>query len=98
MSDRVLVKRICLEAVSKPVLTKGRLGLTGTQAQLGSVSPSHPTWVLKCLLVLAAALFVLGCSSSSKPIGSPISQVEQTSSQKQITFFVAGMNKRLKIL
>jgi len=29
---------------------------------------------------------------------SPINKVEQASSPKQITFFVAGMNKTLKVL
>jgi predicted component of type VI protein secretion system len=59
---------------------------------------SDPVLVKRVCLSFAVALLVAGCSSSSTPPVSPISQVDQSSSPKQITLYVAGMNKRLKVL
>ena len=49
-------------------------------------------------LLLATILLAVGCNTSSTPVVARVSNVEQSPSTQEITFFVAGMNQRLKIL
>ncbi len=52
---------------------------------------NRATWIA-CTAVLIA-----GCTSSTLPAG-PSPTAEQTPDFKQVTFYVPGMNKTLKIL
>jgi hypothetical protein len=49
------------------------------------------------LVCAVVALFVAGCGGGSTPTIAPTNTAEEPS-QKQITFYVAGMNQSLKVM
>ena len=75
-------------------------------SNLTLVKPIGHLWAVALLAValLAVAPLAVGCSTAPTSTvaptttGAEVSEVEQTSSQTQVTFYVAGMNQRLKIL
>ena len=52
----------------------------------------------RAVVICAAAVWMAGCTSSSTPSVVPGGASEQSTGLKQATFYVAGMNERLKIL
>lgn len=63
---------------------------------------NKPRSITHVSLAAAAMLLVAGCGSTPAPTGvpadTPVSQVQQPSLPAHVTFYVAGMNQRLKIL
>ena len=50
----------------------------------------------KRLAIVASALLIVGCTQPSNPIDEP--GVTGPMESKNVTFYLAGMNKQLKIL
>jgi hypothetical protein len=49
-------------------------------------------------LLTAAALLIAGCHSSRTPAGGAHDAADETGEHRNVTFYLAGMNRRLKIL
>jgi copper chaperone CopZ len=56
---------------------------------------SKNAWIKLATLYVAVVLLMAGCGS---PTVIPSNEVEQASSHVEVTFYLAGMNQRLKIL
>ena len=48
--------------------------------------------------MVMAALFIVGCTSCSTRTADPSVSTEESLGPQTVTFYVAGMNERLKIL
>jgi hypothetical protein len=49
-------------------------------------------------MILCTAVLLTGCNFSSTPTASAPDELEQAAGFVDVTFYIAGMNQRLKIL
>ena len=52
----------------------------------------------RAMLLAVAVLLIAGCDASSTPVDRTTDSTEKPAGRENVTFYVAGMNKRLKIL
>jgi len=59
---------------------------------------SNPLIRSRAILLAVAALLIAGCDASSTPTDRSTDSAKTPAGQKDVTFYVAGMNARLNIL